>query len=160
MYPPPYAPQDTRSLATQVSSVMKRVYIKMTLGLLVTAFISMWASQSLFIAQNRWAVWGLLLVELGIVFGVSAGINKLSSPVASLLFYVFAVVNGLMLASIFIIYKEASIAKTFFITAGTFGAMSVYGFFTNRDLSRMGSLLFMALIGLIIASVVNMFMHK
>ncbi len=164
MYPPPYAPQDTRSLATQVSSVMKRVYIKMTLGLLVTAFISMWASQSydymMFIAQNRWAVWGLLLVELGIVFGVSAGINKLSSPVASLLFYVFAVVNGLMLAPIFIIYTEASIAKTFFITAGTFGAMSVYGFFTNRDLSRMGSLLFMALIGLIIASVVNMFMHS
>ena len=105
-------------------------------------------------------MWLLIIAEFGIVIGVSAGINKLSTATATMLFVLFSVINGLLLAPIFLVYTGASIAKTFFITAGTFGAMSIYGFFTNSDLTKMGSILFMALIGLIIASVVNMFLHS
>lgn len=153
------------TLTNKVSSVMKRVYVRMFLGLLVTAFVALWASNPdgafiNFIAQNGWAMWGLVIVELGLVIGISAGINKLSSPVAALLFFLFAVVNGLMLSPIFIVYTKVSIAKTFFITAGTFGAMSVYGFCTKSDLSRFGSYLIMALIGLIIVSLVNIFLKS
>lgn len=143
------------------SKAMKRVYLKMTLALLVTAFVAYWAAGSYsflsFIAMNSWAMWGLLIAELGLVFGISAAINKLSSPIASLLFYLFAVVNGLMLSPILLAYTETSVAKTFFMTAGVFGAMSVYGYFTNRDLTKIGNFLVMALIGLIIVSLVNIF---
>ena len=112
-----------------VSNVMKRVYLTMTLGLLVTAFTSLFCAGSdsviNFFAANGWAMWVLIFAELGIVFGVSAGINKLSTPAAMALFLLFAVINGLMLFPIFWAYTSESIAKTFFITAGTFGAMSV-----------------------------------
>ena len=95
-----------------------------------------------------------------IVFSLSARISKMSSATATLLFYVFAALNGLALAPIFIVYTATSIAKTFFICAGTFGAMSVYGYFTTQDLTKWGNFLFYALIGLIIASVVNIFTHS
>ena len=144
-----------------VSNVMKRVYLTMTLGLLITAFTSLFCANSYsvisFFVQNSWAMWVLVIAELGIVFGVSAGINRLSTGTAMALFILFAVINGLMLFPIFFAYTGESIAKTFFITAGTFGAMTIYGYCTNRDLSRWGSILFMALIGLIIASLVNIF---
>lgn len=144
-----------------VSNVMKRVYLTMTLGLLITAFTSLFCASSYsvisFFVQNSWAMWVLVIAELGIVFGVSAGINRLSTGTATALFILFAVINGLMLFPIFYAYTGESIAKTFFITAGTFGAMTIYGYCTNRDLSRWGSILFMALIGLIIASLVNIF---
>ncbi|MDE6498168.1 MAG: Bax inhibitor-1/YccA family protein [Muribaculaceae bacterium] len=160
-YPPEYVSAD---FTTRVSSTMKRVYVNMTLALVVTAFVSLWCSGSQafmqFVLVNRWAMWGLLIAEVGLVLGISAGINKLSSATATLLFYLFAVVNGAALSPIFWVYTGASIAKTFFITAGTFGAMSIYGFVTKSDLSKIGSILFMALIGLIIASVVNMFAHS
>lgn len=150
------------SMATRVSSIMKRVYVNMTLALLVTGIVSYFCGNSFeylyWFARNNWMMWVLIIAEFGIVIGVSSGINKLSTPTASLLFYVFAIINGLLLAPIFMNYTHASIAKTFFITAGTFAAMSVYGFCTNRDLTRMGSILFMALIGLIIASLVNIFL--
>ena len=102
-------------------------------------------------------MWVLVLVELGLVFGISAGINRMKSSTATALFYLFAVVNGLMLFPIFLVYTHTSIAKTFFITAGTFGAMSIFGYTTKTDLTKWGSFLFMALIGLIIVSVVNIF---
>lgn len=156
----PQAPVFTGS----ISSVMKMVYLKMTFGLVVTAFIAMFCASSpgfwAFLAQNSWAMWALIIAEFGIVIGLSAGIQKLSSVAATCLFYLFAIVNGATLSSIFLAYKLPSIATTFFITAGTFGAMSIYGYCTNRDLSKMGSLLFMALIGLIIASLVNIFLHS
>lgn len=143
-----------------VSQVMKRVYLKMFLGMLVTAFVSMWGASSAaylnFMFTHSWGMWLLLGVEIVLVIAISGAINKLSSSAATALFYLFAVVNGLSLAPIFLIYTGASIVKTFFITAGTFGAMSIYGFFTAKDLSKMGSILFMALIGLIICIVVNM----
>ena len=84
----------------------------------------------------------------------------MSSATATLLFYLFSAVNGMMLSTIFLVYSMTAITKTFFITAGTFGAMSVYGYFTSKDLSKMGSFLFMALIGLIIASLVNIFLKS
>jgi len=166
--PPEYNPYRTPQQGqtayiddTRVSRIMRSVYVKMTLGLLVTALTSLWcystpAVINLF-ASNSALMWILVLVELGLVFGISAGINKMKSSTATALFYLFAVVNGLMLFPIFLVYTHTSIAKTFFITAGTFGAMSIFGYTTKTDLTKWGSFLFMALIGLIIVSVVNIF---
>lgn len=167
-YPPYYDParfeQGGASLATRVSQVMKRVYIKMFLGLLVTAFVALWCQSSPdvihFFISNRWSMWVLIAAELGLVFAISGAINRLSSASATGLFFLFAVVNGLMLFPIFMVYAPDSIAKTFFITAGVFGAMSIYGYSTSQDLTKWGSFLVMALIGLIIASLVNIFMHS
>lgn len=152
---------DQRALDTKVSSVMKKVYVKMFLGLLVTAFVSYFCAGSqevlTFFSQHSALMWVIFFVELGLVFAISGGINKMSSSTATLLFYLFAVVNGLALFPIFIVYTGVSIGKTFFITAGTFGAMSIYGYLTSQDLTKWGSILFMALIGLIICAVVNIF---
>ena len=156
-------PTPPTSVSSQISTVMTRVYLKMTLALVVTAFVSIWAASGEFLmyyATHSWLMWVLIIAEFGIVIGVSSKIQTMDTSVASLLFYVFAVIIGLMLSPIFVIYTGTSIAKTFFITAGTFGAMSVYGYFTSNDLSKIGSYLTMALIGLIIASVVNIFLHS
>jgi hypothetical protein len=143
---------------------MKRVYLNMTLALVVTGFVALFCASSYaylnFLFSHSWALLGLCLVELGLVFGLSAGINRLSGATAALLFYAYAVINGMTMAPIFLAYTGASIAKTFFITAGTFGAMSIYGYFTNRDLTKFGNIFFMGLIGLIIASVVNIFLKS
>lgn len=147
------------SLTQRVSAVMKNVFVRMTIGLLVTAFVALIAySQGflMFMAQKPLIMFGLLAAEIGLVIAISAGISRMKSSTALMLFILFAVINGLTLCPIFAIYTGASIAKTFFICAGTFGAMSVYGYTTKSDLSRMGSILFMALIGLIICTVVNL----
>lgn len=150
-----------QTLTQTVSSVMKRVYVRMTLALLVTAVTSLWAASSemffSFISQNSWSMWVLLIAEVGLVIAISGAINRLSSTAATALFFLFAVINGLALSPIYFVYNTVSIAKTFFITAGTFGAMSIYGYFTSNDLSKLGSILYMALFGLIICSVVNIF---
>lgn len=151
----------SQALDTRVSQVMKRVYVKMFLALLVTGGAA-WICAGIpdlvyFLASHRWVYWGLLIVELLMVFGISGAVNKISSPVATVLFYVYSLLNGVTFALIFAAYTPVSIFKTFLITAGVFGAMSVYGYFTNRDLTKIGSFLFMALIGLIIASVINIF---
>lgn len=164
--PPEYrgANSGTIALDQRVSRVMRSVYVRMTLGLLVTALTALWCYSTpaviSFFAAHSAVMWVLMLLEIGLVLGISAGINRLSSPTATLLFYLFAVVNGLMLFPIFMVYTHTSIAKTFFITAGTFGAMSIFGYTTSQDLTKWGSFLFMALIGLIIASVVNIFAHS
>lgn len=152
---------NSQSLDSRVSQVMKRVYVKMFVALLVTA-LAAWVCSCIpnlvyFLAANRWVYWGLLIVELLMVFGISGAVNKISSPVATLLFYAFAILNGVTFSLIFYAYSTVSIFKTFIITSGVFGAMSVYGYFTSRDLTKIGNFLFMALIGLIIASVVNIF---
>lgn len=148
------------SLAQRVSTVMKGVYLRMTFGLLVTAFVALLANMQgfvYFMATYPFIYWGLFIAEIAIVLFLSARLTKMSSLVATALFYLFAVINGLALSSIFVVYTEASIAKTFFITAGTFGGMTVFGYTTKQDLSKMGSILYMALWGLIICLVVNMF---
>ena len=159
-----YQQSDGRALDTRLSAIMKRVYVKMFLGLLVTAFTALFCIQSPAVIQffqlHSWAMWVLFGVELVIVMSVSGGLNRMNPALATLLFYVFAVVNGLMLFPIFFIYTGASIAKTFFICSGVFGAMSVYGYFTSQDLTKWGTYLIMALFGLIIVSIVNIFLKS
>lgn len=158
-YETTYAVSDTR-----VSSVMKRVYLIMTVGLALTGVLAYVCGNSFgylqWFANNSWAFWVMVIGELAIVFGVSAGINKISTATATALFVIFAALNGLMLAPIFLAYTHVMIAKTFFITAGVFGAMSIYGYSTDRDLSKFGSFLMMALFGLIIAMLVNIFLKS
>jgi len=104
--------------------------------------------------------WLVMLAPLGIVIYMSFGIRKMSASKAQGAFWIFAALMGASLASIFIFYTQMSIARVFFITAGTFGAMSIYGYTTKRDLTKLGSFLMMGLIGIIIASIVNMFMQS
>jgi hypothetical protein len=105
-------------------------------------------------------MWVLVLAPLGLVFALSFGINRLSAGTALMLFFVYAGLLGLSLASIFMVYTGASITRVFFISAATFGAMSLWGYTTQRDLTGMGSFMFMGLIGIIIASLVNMFLKS
>jgi FtsH-binding integral membrane protein len=105
-------------------------------------------------------IWVLFAVELGLVIYLSARINKLSNGVATTMFYIYSILNGLTLAPIFMVYTEASIATTFFITAGTFGAMTIAGYVTKQDLTKFGSFLFMALIGLVVCMIVNLFIQN
>lgn len=164
-YPPQYEPQryerSAAALVSVVNSTMKRVYVKMTLGLIVTAITALLCSSTEafveFMSANSWVMFAVIIAEFALVFGINGAINRMSSTVATLLFFLFAVVNGLMLFTIFLAYSPTAIYKTFFITAGTFAAMSVYGYCTSADLSKIGSYLFMALIGLLIAMLVNWF---
>lgn len=164
MTPPPYYGAREESLDKVVSSTMKKVYVKMTLGLLVTALTAWFAAISpaytQFMFSHSWVMWVLIIAEFGLVIGLSSAIQKMSNITASLMFYLFAVVNGLMLFTIFLAYDSTAIAKTFFITSGTFAAMSVYGYTTSKDLTKIGSYLMMALFGLIIAMLVNIFMRS
>lgn len=161
-YQPAYGRGSEASLQSVVSSTMKKVFVKMTLGILVTALVSLFCATSPayigFMARNSWMMWVLVIAWFGIGIGVSGAINRLSNATASLLFYLFAIINGMMLFTIFLAYDTTAIVKTFFITAGTFGAMAVYGYTTSQDLSKFGTFLIMALFGLIIASVVNIFL--
>lgn len=152
-----------RSYEEVVSSVMKSVYLKMTFGLLLTGLIALGVADiapnfAYALAENPLYYWGFAIAEIVVVLVLAAKLNTLSATTASLLFYLFAILNGVTLSLIFFVYTLGSIATTFFITAGTFGAMSLYGYFTKSDLSKIGSILYMALIGLIICIVVNLFM--
>ena len=120
-------------------------------------FVKSQESLMLAIFENKIFFWGLIIAEFACVIGISGAINKISTAMAVLLFFVYAIINGVTLASIFWVFKISTIAQTFFITAGVFGAMSAYGYLTRADLSKFGAFLFMALIGLIITSVVNIF---
>jgi hypothetical protein len=109
---------------------------------------------------SRIGVWALIIVELGLVFWISARIEKLSLTSATLLFILYSIINGATLSSIFFVYSPSAITKVFFITAGTFGVMALYGYFTKSDLSSWGKILMMGVFGLIIALVVNMFLKS
>ena len=152
------------TLSNYIASVMRRVYGKMFLGLLATAITSfiILSSESIMMTlmTNRFIFWGLMIAELGLVFGISGAINKLSSGTATALFYLYSVLNGVTLTPIFLIYTTSSVFQTFLITSVTFGAMTAFGYFTKQDLSKFGSYLFMALIGLIVCSIINLFMHS
>lgn len=154
--------QQTVVYTQSVAKVMRSVYLRMFLGLLATAFTAMFVAsqESLMLAifGNKIFFWGLIIAEFACVIGISGAINKISTAMAVLLFFGYAIINGVTLASIFRVFEISTIAQTFFITAGVFGAMSAYGYLTRADLSKFGAFLFMALIGLIITSVVNIFM--
>jgi hypothetical protein len=109
---------------------------------------------------NSALMWVVMLAPLGVVFYMSFGIKKMSASKAQMTFWIFAALMGASLSSIFLVYTGASITRVFFITAGTFGAMSIYGYTTKRDLTKLGSFLMMGLIGIIIASIVNIFMKS
>ncbi len=154
--------ENEMSLQAYVSRVMRGVYFKMFLGLLVTAAASFFTlgSESFLtlVYGNKAVFFGIIIAELALVFGLSAAINKLSTGMATLLFFLYSALNGVTLSYIFAIYSPQSIFLTFCITAGTFGAMSIYGYFTRQDLTKMGSFLIMALLGLIVCAVVNIFL--
>lgn len=153
----------TQLTADQIHDVqvtfINKVYSWMCLALTVTGFIALRTVSSpdfLYMVQSNFII--LIIIELGVVFWMISAINKISSNLAIGLFLLYSALNGLTLSVILNLYTGASVASTFFITAGTFGAMSAYGFFTKKDLTSWGNLLFMGLIGIIIASVVNIFM--
>lgn len=140
-------------------SLVQRVFLWMTMGLGITAVTSLLTyDSSIFysIVSNNWYM-GLLLAEVALVWIISRSISRLSFSVATALFALYSVLNGVTLSVIFAVYTLQSIAETFFVAAGTFGATALFGYVTKRDLSKWGSFLMMALIGLIIASVVNYF---
>ena len=142
-------------------SYMLSVYNYMGIALVLTGLTAFVTSQSGTMLQLIFGTplkWVVMLAPLGFIFFLGARVNKMSASAAQITFWAFAVVMGLSMASIFLVFTGASIARVFFITAATFGAMSLYGYTTKTDLSKMGSFLFMGLIGIVIASVVNIFL--
>lgn len=156
--------QVTLSQARQEASTvfLAKVFNWMAIGLGLTGVIAWFMASSGFAAQLVGSPFFMiiLLAELGLVFYLSARISKIQAGTATGLFLGYAGLNGLTLSMVFLAYTNSSIAATFFITAGMFGAMAVYGLVTKRDLSGMGSFLFMGLIGILIASVVNIFLKS
>ena len=175
-----YAAARTGYRADQVAidaglrAYMIRVYNYMATGVGLTGLVA-WLTFSAAVTQTGAGLeltpfghavfqsplmWVLVLAPLGLVFAISFGINRLQPGTALMLFFVYAGLLGVSLASIFLIYTGASITRVFFISAATFGALSLWGYTTQRDLSGIGSFMFMGLIGIIIASLVNMFLRS
>ena len=146
---------------SRVQTYMSHVYGWMTVGLLLTALVAWFASSNLALIQLlSKGMWVLLIAELALVFVISGMINRLSGAAATTLFMLYSVLNGCTFSIYFLVYTSSSIASVFFITAGMFAALAFYGYTTKRDLSSFGRFLFMGLIGLVIASLVNIFMHS
>ncbi len=153
----------TTTLAT-TSDFVRRVYNWMAAGLALTGVIAYFTADSPALVQlifgNKLVFYALLFGELGLVVALSAAINRLSAATATGLFLFYSALNGVTMAAIFLAYTRSSIASTFLVTAGTFGAMSLYGHLTKKDLTSWGSFLFMGLIGVVLASVVNIFLKS
>ncbi len=149
---------------TETNILLRSVYNWMMVGLLVSGLTAFMVAHSQVLTHiifgNPYMIWVLFFIELALVFAISAGINKMDVSTARTLFILFSFVDGLTLGSIFLIFTATSIATAFFIAALTFGVMSLYGYFTDTDLSSWGNLLFAALIGIIIAMVVNFFLKS
>jgi uncharacterized protein len=143
---------------------MSAVYRWMTFGLVVTAFVAWFVATTPAMQQlvfgSRFVFFGLVIAELALVVAISAMVNRLSAPAAGGLFLLYSALNGATISVVFLTYTGASISTAFVTTAGTFGAMSLYGTVTKRDLTGWGSFLFMGLIGVVIASVVNIFLRS
>ena len=152
------------SMSAAFPALMRKVYVWMTLALMITGATAYGVATSpgiqMALFSNQLLFWGLIIAEFSLVIGISAAINRLSLATATLMFILYSVINGAMLSSIFVIYTMSSIASVFFITAGTFGVMALIGYTTKKDLTSMGKILFMALIGIIIATVVNIFLKS
>jgi len=157
-------PVEQSAAVSEVRAFMVKVYNWMAMGLALTGIIA-WAiagSPELLkmIYQTQGIFFGLIIAELALVIAFSWAINRISATVAMLMFLAYAAINGVTISFIFLLYTQESITSTFFICAATFGGMSAFGYFTKRDLSGMGHFMMMGLFGLIIASVVNMFMNS
>lgn len=162
--PPPYYGGNETSVVTQTNSVMKRVYVRMFVGLLISAFCALGVASSsaamTFLFGNQIVFWGMLIAMVAMAFILPARLARMSPASVMICFFVYSALMGAWMAPIFLVYRLGTITYTLFITAGTFGAMSVYGYFTKSDLSRMGTYLMMALFGLLIAMVVNIFLKS
>jgi FtsH-binding integral membrane protein len=157
----PHYSRSTTDIIVKQNTLIRKVYAWMGAGLAITAFMALVTLSSPAILSsvlgNRLIFYGLIIGELALVFTLSGAINRLSAATATLIFIVYAALNGITLSVVFLAYTANSITSTFVITAGMFGAMSLYGSMTRRDLTSWGSFLFMGLIGILIASVVNIF---
>ncbi len=155
-----YSPSSAQTIVRQ-NTLIRQVYAWMGGGLAITAFMALFTLSSptmiRAIAGNRMLFFGLMIGELALVFTLSGAINKLSASVATSLFIAYSALNGVTLSILALVYTAESISSTFIVTAGMFGAMSMYGYMTKRDLTAWGSFLFMGLIGVVIASIVNIF---
>lgn len=147
-----------------LSLVMRQVYLRMFIALLVTALTSFYVISSPTIISalytNNILLGGLVIAEIALVITLSAAINKLNTTVAGIMLLLYSILNGVMLSAVFLVYTFSSIAYTFAITAGVFLAMSIYGFVTKKSLHSFGSYCIMGLFGIIIASIVNIFVHS
>lgn len=146
------------------AALFRSVYVWMTLALAITGFVALYVAKSYTLlnamAENSFLFWGLLIAEVGLVMYLSARIHRISFSTATILFIVYSVLNGVTMSILFMVYTMSSIATTFFVTAGTFGATALYGYVTKKDLTRIGNLCIMGVIGLIIASLVNLFLQS
>ncbi len=145
-----------------VARFMYATYLWMGIGLFVTGVVAMLVASSprllsLFYT-NRMLLFAVMIGELGLVFYLASHLMKMEYSKARNLFLLYAALNGVSMAGIFVVYTGSTIASAFFVTAGTFGTMCLYGYITKTDLSKFGNILFMGLVGIVIASVVNMFM--
>ena len=164
---------DQTGIDEGLRAYMLKVYNYMTTGLLLTGLVAYFFGKASIVTGEAGQIigvtsvgallfgsplkWIVMLAPLGFVFYLSARINKMSISAAQITFWIFSAIMGLSLASLFIEFTHSSIARVFFITSGTFAAMSLYGYTTKKDLTRLGGFLFMGLIGIIIASIVNIF---
>lgn len=145
-------------------SLFRQVYLWMAMALAITGMMALLVAGSpmmlSLIFSSKLTFFALIIAEIALVWYLSARIERLSFTTATLMFIVYSLLNGAMLSSIFILYTATSIASTFFVTAGTFGVMCVYGYLTKRDLTSIGNICLMAVIGLIIAGLVNLFLQS
>ncbi|WP_413493519.1 Bax inhibitor-1 family protein [Morganella psychrotolerans] len=161
-------PRSNGSIVSQagagIQAYMAQVYGWMAVGLVLTAFVAWYSSGSeaimSLVFSSKITFFGLIIAQLALVWVISGMVERLSASAATGLFMLYSALTGLTLSSIFIVYTDASIVSTFFITAGMFGALSIYGYTTKRSLSGMGNFLFMGLIGIIIASLVNIWLKS
>lgn len=148
-------------MSTAFPILMRKVYLWMTMALAITGITAYYVANNetllTAIVTNQILFWGLIIAEFGLVIGLTAAINKLSLTTATLMFVLYSVINGATMSFIFLIYTASSVTNVFLITAGTFAAMAAFGYFTKADLSSLGKILMMALIGVIIATIVNIF---
>jgi FtsH-binding integral membrane protein len=157
-------PLKQTQVQTRVNEFIRSVYNWMAIGLALTGFTAYYVANTPALVQavfgNQILFFGLIIGQLGLVFFISARIQRLQASTATALFLLYSVLMGVTLSFIFLVYTASSITSTFFICAATFVACSVYGWTTKRDLTSLGGFLFMGLIGIIIASVVNMFIRS
>jgi hypothetical protein len=160
---PAWISASTAETGMRTRAFIRSVYAWMFGGLLLTAFASVWVVTSPAMQQlvkNPLVLIVLIIAEFGLVFAISAGLRRFSPAAAASMFLVYALLNGLTLSFVFFAYTNASIVQAFVVAGGMFGAMSVYGMVTKRDLTKWGSFFFMGLIGIVLCAVVNLFVHS
>jgi FtsH-binding integral membrane protein len=159
---PPFVP--TYSMADRVGTFLRAVYGWMCAGLLITAMTA-WIVAStpalvLAVLTNRLLFWGLIIAQLGIVFALSARVHRLAPSTASVLFIAYSALTGLTISSVLLAFTGESVATTFVVTAGMFGALAIWGTVTPRNLQGAGQFLFMGVVGIVLASLVGLFWHS